>query len=478
MINNRLCVFVCFISLTLLSGCASASTKASLKKINGLVKNQIGLNQDLTEPLSETDTQKEIESILKYPLTAEGAVKIAVLNNPSLKASLVGLGISRADLMQSGLIHNPMFLAKIRESNEDGVKTNTEFEVKQDVTDLLFWPLRKRIANKQFQQAEYELTKTIVDFIEEVRTQFYVWQGAVEMLSLRKDFYNAQESDWELAQRQRQAGNINNLVLAEHKVAWQQAKIELSRSELENQKAREQLRNLLGLTSNEIELKAEGSLPDLLSDEFPLSDLEEQAVENRLDLAIKRQEIKTLEQALTLAHLGVIPSVNGGFNTERETDGSRVKGPVFEAEVPIFDHKQADRLRIKSQIEMSQRKFESMEAHARLEVRLAYGQLMTNKEVVKTYLESIPVRREIIKETLSHYNYMLKGVYDLLRVKQDEVNTCRDYIVALRDYWVSRSELEHAIGKILPMGTPNVPKKQAAVESIPESEHHHQGDQK
>ena len=318
----------------------------------------------------------------------------------------------------------------------------------------------------------------MVGFIKEVRTRFYDWQADANVLSMRKDYYAAHVSDWELAQRQKEAGNINSLVLSEHKVAWQQAKIELLRSEQETQGAQERLLNLLGLTSSHVELTAKESLSDLPSDELVLQDLEEQALDNRLDLTIKRQEIKTLEQSLTMARLGVIPSVAGGFNTEQETDGSRVKGPVFEAEVPIFDHKQADWLRIKSGIEMSRKELESMEAQARLEVRLAYGQLKTNGDVVMTFMDEIPVRQQIIKETLNHYNYMLKGVYDLLRVKQDEVNTRHDYILALRDYWISRCELEHAVGKALPVVIPPVPLKQDSTKSIPDLEQHHHGGQK
>jgi cobalt-zinc-cadmium efflux system outer membrane protein len=41
---------------------------------------------------------------------------------------------------------------------------------------------------------------------------------------------------------------------------------------------------------------------------------------------------------------------------------------------------------------------------------------------------------------------MLLGVYQLLLAKQAEVNAYREYIEAVRDYWIARSELEHALG--------------------------------
>jgi cobalt-zinc-cadmium efflux system outer membrane protein len=41
---------------------------------------------------------------------------------------------------------------------------------------------------------------------------------------------------------------------------------------------------------------------------------------------------------------------------------------------------------------------------------------------------------------------MLLGVYQLLMAKQSEVNTYREYIEAVRDYWIARSELSRATG--------------------------------
>ena len=41
---------------------------------------------------------------------------------------------------------------------------------------------------------------------------------------------------------------------------------------------------------------------------------------------------------------------------------------------------------------------------------------------------------------------MLKGAYDLLVAKQNEVAAERSHIEAWRDYWIARTELERAVG--------------------------------
>ncbi len=462
----------------ILSPAAFASTKNSIKNVDKIIKTQTGVETDLTRNIPDADVQEEIRKILSDPLIVDGAVKIALLNNPSVKADLAQLGISQADMIQAGLLHNPKFSGFMRKSNQEGRNTNTEFEVKQDVMDLLFWPLRKRLANTQFRQAEYDLAKTILDFIKEVRLNFYTWQASEHMLAMRRDHFKAEEAALELAQRQKAAGNINILELEQQKGIYYQVKTDLQRSELEANMAAQILRNLLGLTKSELEWISRESLPDLSSDNFSLNDLEEKAMANRIDLAVKRQEMKGLEQSLTMAQLDVIPSVEGGYHWEKETDGNKIKGPVFEADVPVFDRKQADRLRAHSRIESGRKQLEALEAQIRLEVRLAYEQLTADRAMTETYREAIPVRQEILKQTLYHYNYMLKGVYDLLRAKQEEINAQHDYIVALRDYWMARSELEHAIGVSLPVERPNVKNIEKPREPVMEHEHHHHGGMK
>ena len=44
---------------------------------------------------------------------------------------------------------------------------------------------------------------------------------------------------------------------------------------------------------------------------------------------------------------------------------------------------------------------------------------------------------------------MLKGAYDLLLAKQNEVAAERSYIEAWRDYWIARAELERRGGRKL-----------------------------
>ena len=91
----------------------------------------------------------------------------------------------------------------------------------------------------------------------------------------------------------------------------------------------------------------------------------------------------------------------------------------------------------------------------------------------------IPLRHKIVDQAQLHYNGMLLDVLNLLQARQNEIDSGRDYIAALRDYWIARTELERAVGGALSERTSQLPPATlpASTRSTPEShEHHHHGE--
>src|SRR5688500_14325816 len=62
----------------------------------------------------------EVRDLLGSPLTPEAAVQIALLNNRSLQALYEDLSIGQADLVEAGLLRNPVFDADIRFASGGG----------------------------------------------------------------------------------------------------------------------------------------------------------------------------------------------------------------------------------------------------------------------------------------------------------------------------------------------------------------------
>ena len=65
---------------------------------------------------TELDAQvdQEVRALLHDTLTVDGAIQVALLNNRNLQALYAELGVAQADLVQAGLLKNPVFDGAVR----------------------------------------------------------------------------------------------------------------------------------------------------------------------------------------------------------------------------------------------------------------------------------------------------------------------------------------------------------------------------
>jgi hypothetical protein len=70
-------------------------------------------------PEDQVQAQHDTAQLLAAPLSADDAVRIAILNNGSLQVAFAELGIAEADVVQSGRLPNPRFT--VRRSSSQGL---------------------------------------------------------------------------------------------------------------------------------------------------------------------------------------------------------------------------------------------------------------------------------------------------------------------------------------------------------------------
>ena len=64
----------------------------------------------------------------------------------------------------------------------------------------------------------------------------------------------------------------------------------------------------------------------------------------------------------------------------------------------------------------------------------------------------LPLRQQVVDETQLQFNAMAVGVFQLLQAKRDQIETGRSYVETLRDYWITRAELEQLLAGRLVRG--------------------------
>src|SRR5882672_9166266 len=100
-------VFPLFVLLT---GCATFDHKAGFSDVRTTVEARSG-KRVVWNLGTELDAQvaQEVGALLHDTLTADGAMQVALLNNRELQAMYAELGVAQADLVQAGLLKNPIF---------------------------------------------------------------------------------------------------------------------------------------------------------------------------------------------------------------------------------------------------------------------------------------------------------------------------------------------------------------------------------
>ncbi|MGI8958136.1 MAG: TolC family protein [Chthoniobacterales bacterium] len=440
--------FLLTLVASLATGCATPS--ASLDRVQDTVGARTGKRVQWNRGGPE-DAQIEqgVQSHLRRQLTAGSAVQIALLNNRELQARFEEIGIAQSEVIQAGLISNPNFSASFRFPNRPPSGTNIEYAIAQNFLELLVLPLRKRIANAQLAQTEIRVAEEVLKLAAEVKVAFYTAQARRQLLDRLRVITETNETAAEFTKRLHDAGNTSDLELANQQGSYEQSRLEVAQTELQVRRDRERLNRLMGVWGGNTNWTMGDHLPELPGSEVSLQHLESRAIAQRLDLQAARMQLDLIGQSLALrTRTRYVPAeIKIGVDTEKEPDGQRVTGPTLDLELPIFNQGQGEIAKLTAQYRQAQRELEAMAINIRSEVRESRDQLSAARDLT-SYIGKrlLPTQQQALNLTLQQYNYMLKGAYDLLLAKQNEVAAERSYIEAWRDYWIARAELERAVG--------------------------------
>lgn len=439
------------VSVYLGMGC-SVPPKGGFEEVSKVVAERISKRVHWYQGTPEdAEVADAVRELLADELTADEAVQVALLNNRSLQAVYEELGIAQAELVQAGLLRNPIFSGHAGFPRQSPARAELDLEVGLDFLNILLVPSRKKLARIEFERTKARVAQEVLRLAADVRSAYYHAQGARQVGSMLAIIAEAAESAAEIAKRQYEAGNINELEYASRQGAYEKAKLDLAESELEVRLEREELTRLMGLGGHEIDYKISERLPEVPETDPGLEQVEAQAIAERLDLRAARKVVERAAEELAVARtwrwFGAA-EVATAFERESEEDGIRRHlGPTLVLELPIFDQRQAKIAALEAALRRGQREIEALTVEIRSEVRATRERLLLARRTAEHYRQVlIPLREKIVALTQQHYNFMLMGIYQLLEAKQEEVNAYREYIEAVQDYWVIRSKLALAVG--------------------------------
>ena len=437
-----------FLGVLSVMGCVAVNPRAGLGDIERLVSKRAALTVSWPEnDAASTAVDATVGELVARDLTAESAVKIALLNNRNLRAVYQELGVAEAELVQAGLLPNPVLSADVR-FGLGASGTGADLGLVQDVISALQIPLRKRVAGAALEAAKVATADAVLKLALDTKASFYRLQGALQMLELRRTVVSATAVARDIAERQHEAGNISDLDLATQVALAEEAKLELASAEAAVVSDREELNTLLGLWGELTAWKMAPRLPALPQADVGPIGLETLAVSQRLDLEEARlRTAGAVAQYRMGRFYGLIPNASMGAAAQRELDGAWSLGPALDIPIPLFDQSQALLASGAARVRGNEERYAALAVDIRAQVRRSWSHLDAARTRAH-YFEKVvlPLQARILEETQRQYNGMLIGVFQLLQAKRDQVDAGRRYVEVLTEYWVSRADLERAVG--------------------------------
>ncbi len=400
------------------------------------------------QPADEPAAQAAVDALLAEPLTEDSAVKIALLNNRGVQAIYERLGVARADLVQAGLLANPVVDVDAKFFSGG---TEIELGLLQPVLDLFFRPLRRRVAEHEFAATKAMLTRELVHLAFNVRREFVRVRVAQRLVALQSQVCDLALATHELMQKLHAAGNVTDPVVTAEHASAARARLDLAAAEQAEREAREPLHVLLGVWGTAVAWQVAGELSDAPEAGLHLDHVEARCVAASLELAESRARIDaSAQRAGVVSWEGLLPGASIGVAAKQEATDSWGVGPALTFQLPLFDAGGARVAGAQASLRAALQHHVQLAVETRSAARLLRDRC-TSACARAAFLagELMPVTARFVRETLRNYNAMQIGAFEVLRARRQEVEVMRDHLEAVRDAWLARLDLEELLAGVI-----------------------------
>lgn len=434
-----------------LAGCVHVPADGGAGSARGLLESRSEVAAaTLAQPPG--DSREFVARLLAAPIGVNEAVQLALLGNPRVRQLNAELGFSGSEIYDATRLANPTlsFLRLSTDAATGGAQTT--WGIAQSFTELLFLSYRSRLGAANQAQAEQRFAHAVLELEAEVREAFYTHAGAALAQSMRSASSRSTRLSAELGERFHEAGNISVLQLSREQALASEAVIGEHLVVAHAEAARGRLLTLMGLRSDDSRPQFITALATPVLLDADAEALEQQAREQRLDLAALRLERSNGEaQWAHMRRWRWLAGLRLSAEHEREPDGEVRKGPGASIELPVFNSGRGAVLRAEAGSASAAARLQAMELALANDIATQLTVLESRRLIAEEYrMRLIPLKEEIVEQSQREQNFMLIGAFELLAARREELDTYGKYIDAVRDYWIERTRLARLVGGPLP----------------------------
>ena len=424
----------------LLMGCTAAPVRDDSR-----VQNSVGM-AGVGAPRLPADGESYLDDAwFAEPLTVDRAVQAALLNNPQVRAELTRLDAAQAELIQAGLLRNPMGSLMVLRP-EGGGRFELDYSLMQSLFDLFTRSKRIDVANAAQAKVQAEVMLQLVGIAQDTEATYYEAMIASEEVRLQQELLALEQSALTLQTRQARQGIVPSSTVLAQQASTSQRAHELRAAEAEQTKALSALAQQLGLSSVK-PLLLPDHLPPLTLSVLNEPQLQALAQKHRPELMATTASIEQASAEKKL-QTGVLRNTEAslGIAGSRESSGFSMNGLAAQISLPIFDTGRARNALANANIAQAQHQAQATRRLIPLEVERALATLIISTKALEDTDHHLQQQQQL--ETLARRNYQ-QGVSDyqtMTEAKRLRLAAQREQLQAQRSLRVAYVDLERATG--------------------------------
>lgn len=379
-IMKLLMSFLSFFTVVILFLDCAAHSPHDRKFVSDSIENREGIPlrpEKLTDSLEIVNYFK-----LDEGLTEEKAIALALWQNPQFQADLLDLGFVRADLIEAGMLKNPVFSLLF----PIGPK-QLEFALNLPLQFLWQRPHRVAMAKKNAEKVAESLVMNGLEVIRGVRISFINYKLARQKMQITLEEETLQNEITLIASARLHVGEISELEETAFRLLGAQIKEKAILFARDAQRERIHLMALIGLPSEEI---------NIIDHEVQIDTLPIESSEKLLERALAaRPDLRAAEIAIEAAgeKLGweksKIFNLIGVLDANAQGKEGFEMGPGLIVELPIFNWNNAGRTRSETEMDQAVLKYRMMSQKIISEVLQAFNDYRAAKDAFTLYQKVI-----------------------------------------------------------------------------------------
>lgn len=330
------------------------------------------------------------------------------------------------------------------------------------------WKIAFRLlaAKQQVKQTKLEILNTLWRFRADVRRAYTELVVAQETYQTLYDLAELSKKLTDVSQKRFQAGDVPELDVLKAQLTNSQVKIELGQGLRRLIRAKQQVNIIIG--RNYMQTVAAPRLPtfvpsagksELLPDfdkpVAPLKDYLALAYNNRLELRLINQQIKTNQALLRNAIGEIIPDPNVSIGSSRAGNppsGPKLSGFWFtlNLEIPTYNFQQGEIAKYKATLRQLKLQTQSERNLITAQVSQAYNNMLAARERIREYQEHVlNDSGEVARLARRSYEVGQSDITATLQFQQANVQIRKQYLEAVSDYQEAYTLLEQSVGEPL-----------------------------